>query len=241
MYECQNANKTYFRTIAEPCNVVVGGAGLRQWTDANWVTRARSPFTCTLNINTLRDILCYGLADLFTSWFIFIVVICHWPDGLDSEAHVINHAGHYCLIITLSLSESAASPACFLSAVSTTQIQTVRMQSAAKNAQPNSTGEARNTAVSVCIQRTVRDVWYSDIMIYYYSTVSVFFVITSVQRDWMSRFRRPTWAVLSFEGVCNLSEDLTIIETANTPGNKWVWAGGLNLLQCWGGISGNAL
>lgn len=51
--------------------------------------------------------MCSGLADLFTSWFIFIVVICHWPDGLVSEAHIINHGGHYCSVITLSLSEPA--------------------------------------------------------------------------------------------------------------------------------------
>lgn len=64
---------------------------------------------------TLRDILCSGLTDLFTSWFIFIVVICHWPNGLVSEAHIINHGGHYCSIITLSLSELSTFPACALS------------------------------------------------------------------------------------------------------------------------------
>lgn len=76
--------------------------------------------------HTLRDILCSGLSDLFTSWFIFIVVICHWPDGLVSEAHIINHGGHYCSIITLSLSEPAAFPACALSvSVYNTNIHTV--------------------------------------------------------------------------------------------------------------------
>lgn len=59
--------------------------------------------------------MCCGLADLFTSWFIFIVVICHWPNGLVSEAHIINHEGHYCSIITLSLSEPAKFPVCALS------------------------------------------------------------------------------------------------------------------------------
>lgn len=77
-------------------------------------------------IYTLRDILCSGLADLFTSWFIFIVVICHWPDGLVSEAHIINHGGHYCSIITLSLSEPATFPACALS-ISVYNTRTVGM------------------------------------------------------------------------------------------------------------------
>lgn len=102
---------------AELCNIDVDETGLQQWTDTNWVTGAHSPFAHTLYIYiyTLRDILCSGLADLFTSWFIFIVVICHWPDGLVSEAHIINHGGHYCSIITLSLSEPATFPSCTLS------------------------------------------------------------------------------------------------------------------------------
>lgn len=84
-----------------------------------------SPIHC-IYIYTLRDILCSGLADLFTSWFIFIVVICHWPDGLVSEAHIINHGGHYCSIITLSLSEPATFPACVLS-ISVYNTRTVGM------------------------------------------------------------------------------------------------------------------
>lgn len=85
------------------------------WTSTNWVTGACSPFTHTLCIyKTLSDILCSGLSDLFTSWFIFIVVICYWPNGLVSEAHIINHEGHYCSIITLSLSEATTFPVCAL-------------------------------------------------------------------------------------------------------------------------------
>lgn len=127
MSPCKNANKkTHFFVRLKSCDV--DGAGLWQWTNTNWVTGAHSPFAHTLYIYiyTLRDILCSGLADLFTSWFIFIVVICHWPDGLVSEAHIINHGGHYCSIITLSLSEPATFPACALS-ISVYNTRTVGM------------------------------------------------------------------------------------------------------------------
>lgn len=121
---------TLFCMTAVLRNIDVDGAGVWQWTNINWVTRARSPFAHTLYIYiyTLRDILCSGLADLFTSWFIFIMVICHRPDGLVSEAHIINHGGHYCSIITLSLSEPATFPACALSiSVYNTNTHTVGM------------------------------------------------------------------------------------------------------------------
>lgn len=53
--------------------------------------------------------------DLFTSWFIFVLVTCHWPNALVSEAHIINHEGHYSSIITLSQSEPTTFPMCALS------------------------------------------------------------------------------------------------------------------------------
>lgn len=129
--------------------------------------------------------MCSGLADLFTSWFIFIVVICYWPDGLVSEAHIINHGGHYCSIITLSLSEPATFPACALSiSVYSTKTHT-GMESATKYVQHNSTGESRSGwsvmlkyYVPVCIQRVIRAIYYISS---YKMQKSISFLTTSVK------------------------------------------------------------
>ena len=143
----------------------------------------------TVYIYTLRDILCSGPADLFTSWFIFIVVICHWPDGLVSEAHIINHGGHYCSIITLSLSEPATFPACVLS-ISVHNTNTHTRSRDVVSCKVCSTQQSRSAwskllkyYIPVCIQGIIRGVISS-----YKMQMAISVLTTSVKTDRKSCF-----------------------------------------------------